>query len=167
VRTQRRSTCAPVIRMNGCSMRFSRLPRRPEKPDAGKVYCFRKNQRVPRRRRIKRRIARPGVESSEVVWSVLIGFRAHIALLNHMRRLIICYERYNDITNAFYRPGIYSSASARRNTGFDRVPVHGLCRISGEPVPGGPKNVNRQLPKVGNAHSTASEASLCHFPATP
>ncbi len=79
--------------------------RRPEKLHADKGYRSRKNQRALGRRRIKSRIARPGIESSETLGRYRWVVERTIAWLNQMRRLIIRYERRDDIYDAFHRLG--------------------------------------------------------------
>ena len=79
--------------------------RRPEKLHADKGYRSRKNQRVLRARRIKSRIARPGIESSERLGRHRWVIERTIAWINQMRRLIIRYERRDDIYDAFHQLG--------------------------------------------------------------
>jgi transposase len=78
---------------------------RPEKLHADKAYRSRKNQRVLRRRGIKSRIARPGTESSERLGRHRWVVERTIAWINQMRRLIIRYERRDDIYDAFHQLG--------------------------------------------------------------
>lgn len=78
---------------------------RPEKLHADKGYRSRKNQRVLRLRRIKSRIARPGIESSERLGRHRWVVERTIAWSNQMRRLIIRYERRADIYDGFHQLG--------------------------------------------------------------
>ncbi|HEV2121332.1 MAG TPA: transposase, partial [Chloroflexota bacterium] len=79
--------------------------RRPEKLHADKGYRSRENQRVLRARRIKGRIARPGIESSERLGRHRWVVERTIAWTNQMRRLIIRYERRGDIYDGLHRLG--------------------------------------------------------------
>ncbi len=56
-----------------------------------------------RRRRIQSRIARPGIESSERLGRHRWVVERTIAWTNQMRRLIIRYERRNDIYDGLHR----------------------------------------------------------------
>jgi hypothetical protein len=59
-----------------------------------------------RKRGIKSRIARKGIESSERLSPAPVGGRAHAGVwLNRFRRLTIRYERRADIYEAFLRLG--------------------------------------------------------------
>ena len=76
--------------------------KRPEKLHADKAYDDKKCKRALRRRGIKSRIARKGIESSEKLgrhrWVVE---RTLLAWLAKYRRLTIRYERRDDIHEAF------------------------------------------------------------------
>jgi hypothetical protein len=79
--------------------------KRPEKLHADKAYRSRKNQRALRARRIKSRIARPGVESSERLGRHRWVVERTIAWTDQMRRLLIRYERRADIYDGFHPLG--------------------------------------------------------------
>ncbi len=79
--------------------------RRPEKLHADKAYRSRKNQRALWRRRIKSRIARPGIESSEKLGRHRWVVERTIAWIDQMRRLLIRYERRDDIYDGFHQLG--------------------------------------------------------------
>ncbi len=79
--------------------------RRPEKLHADKGYRWRRNQRVLRRRGIKSRIARPGIESSEKLGRFRWVVERTIAWKDQMRRLGIRYERRDDIYDGFHQLG--------------------------------------------------------------
>jgi len=79
--------------------------RRPDKLHADKAYRSRRNQRVLRKRRIKSRIARPGIESSERLGRHRWVVERTIAWFNQMRRLVIRYERREDIYEGLLRLG--------------------------------------------------------------
>jgi transposase len=79
--------------------------RRPEKLHADKAYRSRKNQGILRRRRIKSRIARPKIESSKKLGRFRWVVERTIAWINQMRRLIIRYERRDDIYDGFHQLG--------------------------------------------------------------
>jgi transposase len=85
--------------------KMGRPRRRPEKLHADKAYRSRKNQEVLRRRGIKSRIARPGIESSKKLGKHRRVVERTYAWVNQMRRLIIRYERRDDIYDAFFRLG--------------------------------------------------------------
>lgn len=85
--------------------KVGRPKRRPEKLHADKGYRSRRNQRVLRRRGIQSRIARPMVDSSETLGKHRWVVERTFAWINQMRRLIIRYERRDDIYNAFYQLG--------------------------------------------------------------
>jgi IS5 family transposase len=75
---------------------------RPEKLHADKAYRSRKNQRVLWARRIKSRIARPGIESSARLGRFRWVVERTIAWLDQMRRLVIRYERRDDVYDEFH-----------------------------------------------------------------
>jgi transposase len=85
--------------------KVGRPRRRPEKLHADKAYRSRKNQRVLWRRHIKSRIARPGIESSEKLGRYRWVVERTIAWLDQMRRLVIRYERRDDIYDGFHQLG--------------------------------------------------------------
>ena len=85
--------------------KVGRPRRRPEKLHADKGDRSRKNQRVLRRRGIQSRIARPKIESSERLGRHRWVVERTIAWINQMRRLIIRYERRDDIYDAFHDLG--------------------------------------------------------------
>ncbi|MBA3968512.1 MAG: IS5 family transposase [Gemmatimonadetes bacterium] len=85
--------------------RRGRPRKRPEKLHAGKGYRSRKNQRVLWARRIKSRIARPGIESSERLGRHRWVVERSIAWLDQMRRLTIRYEQRPDIYDGFHQLG--------------------------------------------------------------
>ena len=82
-----------------------RVRRRPEKLHADKAYRSRKNQQVLHRRGIKSRIARPKIESSQRLGRHRWGVERTFAWINQMRRLIIRYERRDDIYEALHQLG--------------------------------------------------------------
>jgi transposase len=79
--------------------------KRPKKLHADKAYRSRKNQRVLWRRRIKSRIARPGIESSKKLGRFRWVVERTLAWENQMRRLIIRYERRDDIYEGLHQLG--------------------------------------------------------------
>jgi transposase len=85
--------------------KVGRPRRRPEKLYADTGYRSRKNQRALWRRGIKSRIARPGVESSERLGRHRWVVERSIAWLDQMRRLVIRYERRDDIYDGFHQLG--------------------------------------------------------------
>lgn len=85
--------------------KLGRPRQRPQKLHADKAYRSRKNQAVLRRRGIKSRIARPGVESSQRLGRHRWVVERTIAWLNQKRKLIIRYERRDDIYEALHRIG--------------------------------------------------------------
>jgi transposase len=85
--------------------KVGRPRRRPGKLHADKAYRSRRNQGVLRRRRIKSRIARPKIESSEKLGRFRWVVERTIAWMDQMRRLLIRYERRNDIYHGFYDLG--------------------------------------------------------------
>ncbi len=79
--------------------------KRPEKLHADKAYDDKKCAQALRRRGIKRRIARKGIESSEKLgWHRWVVERT-LAWLAKYRRLTIRYERRDDIHEAFLHLG--------------------------------------------------------------
>ena len=79
--------------------------RRPDKLHADKGYRSRRNQRILWARGIKSRIARPKQESSKRLGRHRWVVERTFAWLNQMRRLIIRYERRDDIHEALLRLG--------------------------------------------------------------
>ena len=79
--------------------------KRPEKLHADKAYDDKKCARVLRKRGIKRRIARRGVESSEKLGRHRWVVERTLAWLTKYRRLTIRYERRDDIHEAFLHLG--------------------------------------------------------------
>jgi transposase len=81
-------------------------PRRcPEKLHADKAYDDKKCKRALRRRAIKSRIARKGIESSEKLGRHRRVVERTLAWLSKYRRLTIRYERRDDIHEAFLHLG--------------------------------------------------------------
>jgi transposase len=78
---------------------------RPDKLHADKAYDMPRCRRVLRRRHIKARIARKGVESSERLGRHRWVVERTLAWLNRFRRLTIRYERRDDIHEAFLSLG--------------------------------------------------------------
>lgn len=78
-----------------------RSRRRPDKLHADKAYDHRRCRAVLRRRGIKARIARRGVESSQRLGKHRWVVERTLAWLNRFRRLTIRYERRADIHQAF------------------------------------------------------------------
>ncbi len=79
--------------------------KRPEKLHADKAYDDKKCARVLRKRGIKRRIARKGIESSEKLGRHRWVVERTLAWLARYRRLTIRYERRDDIHEAFLHLG--------------------------------------------------------------
>ena len=75
--------------------------RRPAKLHADKAYDFRRCRQACRRRGIKARIARRGVESSQKLGRHRWVVERTFAWLNRFRRLTIRYERRLDIHHTF------------------------------------------------------------------
>jgi transposase len=75
--------------------------RRPEKLYADKGYDFPRCRRFLRKRGIKARIARRGVESSETLGRHRWVVERTLAWLSRCRRLCVRYERRADIHEAF------------------------------------------------------------------
>jgi len=75
--------------------------RRPEKLHADKGYDFPRCRRFLRKRGIKARIARRGVESSERLGRHRWVVERTLAWLSRCRRLCVRYERRADIHEAF------------------------------------------------------------------
>jgi len=79
--------------------------KRPEKLHADKAYDDKKCAQALRRRGIKRRIARKGIESSEKLGRHRWVVERTLAWLAKYRRLTIRYERRDDIHEAFLHLG--------------------------------------------------------------
>src|SRR5918993_844192 len=79
--------------------------RRPEKLHADKAYDDKKCKATLRRRGIKSRIARKGIESSEKLGPHRWVVERTLAWLSKYRRLAIRYERRDDIHEAFLHLG--------------------------------------------------------------
>jgi transposase len=79
--------------------------RRPEKLHADKAYDDKKCKGTLRRRGIKSRIARKGIESSEKLGRYRWVVELTLAWLSKYRRLAIRYERRDDIHEAFLHLG--------------------------------------------------------------
>jgi transposase len=75
--------------------------RRPRKLHADKGYSSAKNRRACRRRGIQPRIARPGIESSEKLGRHRWKVERSLAWLHRFRRLLIRWERRDDIHLGF------------------------------------------------------------------
>ena len=91
---------ALLNRVPGVLTPTGRRRRRPHKLHADKAYDHRKCRRALRRRHIRSRIARVGIESSE-----RLGRHSWVertfAWLNQFPRLTIRYERRRDLHEAF------------------------------------------------------------------
>jgi transposase len=85
--------------------RFGRPRRRPEKLHADKAYDARHCRTYLRKRGIKSRIARRGLESSERLGRHRWVVERTLAWLNRFRRLAIRYERRADIHEALVQLG--------------------------------------------------------------
>ena len=79
--------------------------KRPEKLHADKAYDDKKCRRTLRKRGIKSRIARKGIESSEKLGRHRWVVERTLAWLAKYRRLTIRYERRDDIHEAFLHLG--------------------------------------------------------------
>lgn len=79
--------------------------KRPAKLHADKAYDDKKCAQALRKRGIKRRIARKGVESSEKLGRHRWVVERTLAWLAKYRRLAIRYERHDDIHEAFLHLG--------------------------------------------------------------
>jgi transposase len=85
--------------------RLGRPRRRPEKLHADKAYDARHCRTYLRKRGIKSRIARKGIDSSERLGRHRWVVERTLAWLNRFRRLAIRYERRVDIHQAFLQLG--------------------------------------------------------------
>ena len=79
--------------------------RRPAKLHADKGYDYRRCRQALRRRHIKGRIARRGVDSGERLGRHRWVVERTLARLNRYRRLTVRYERREDIHRAFLSLG--------------------------------------------------------------
>ena len=79
--------------------------KRPEKLHADKAYDDKKCKAALRKRGIKSRIARKGIESTEKLGQHRWVVERTLAWLAKYRRLTIRYERRDDIHEAFLHPG--------------------------------------------------------------
>ncbi len=79
--------------------------KRPEKLHADKAYDFPRCRKALRKRRVKARIARRGVDSSERLGRHRWVVERTLAWLARYRRLAVRYERGADIHEAFLRLG--------------------------------------------------------------
>jgi transposase len=79
--------------------------KRPAKLHADKAYDIPRCRRCLRRRRIRGRIARKGVESSQRLGRHRWVIERTLAWLNQFRRLTIRYERRQEIHEAFLTLG--------------------------------------------------------------
>ena len=75
--------------------------RRPGKLHADKAYDSRENRALLRRRHIRPRLARRGRESSERLGRFRWVVERDFAWLHRNRRLLIRYERYPELHDAF------------------------------------------------------------------
>ena len=82
-----------------------RSRKRPKKLHADKGYDFGRCRKALRKRGIKARIARRGVESSERLGRHRWVVERTLAWLNRYRRLTVRYERRADIHEAFLHLG--------------------------------------------------------------
>lgn len=89
----------PIKQPNG------RRRKRPDKLHADKAYDIPRCRRALSRRRIRVRIARKGVDSSERLGRHRWVIERTLAWLNRYRRLTIRYERRADIHQAFLTLG--------------------------------------------------------------
>ncbi|MDP9426254.1 MAG: IS5 family transposase [Actinomycetota bacterium] len=92
----------PIRRPAGSS---GRPRKRPEKLHADKAYDFPRCRKALRKRRVKARIARRGVDSSERLGRHRWVVERTLAWLARYRRLAVRYERRADIHEAFLRLG--------------------------------------------------------------
>ena len=91
--------------IKGFRGRPGRPRKRPEKLHADKAYDDKKCARALRKRGIKRRIARKGVESSKKLGRHRWVVERTLSWLAKYRRLTIRYERRDDIHEAFLSLG--------------------------------------------------------------
>ena len=97
---------ADAIRpIHGQRGRPGRPRKRPEKLHADKGYDFPRCRKALRKRGIKGRIARRGVDSSERLGRYRWVVERTLSWLNRFRRLEVRYERRDDIHQAFLELG--------------------------------------------------------------
>ena len=92
----------PIKRPRG---RPGRPRKRPKKLHADKGYDFPRCRKALRRRGIKARIARRGIDSSERLGRHRWVVERTLAWLSRYRRLVVRYERRSDIHEAFLHLG--------------------------------------------------------------
>ena len=92
--------------------------RRPARLHADKGYDYRRCRQALRRRRIKSRIARRGVERSDRLGRHRWVVERTLAWLNRYRRLTVRYERRADIHQAFLSLGCALICWNRLQDGF-------------------------------------------------
>jgi len=93
---------SPIRRPSG---RPGRTRKRPEKLHADKGYDFARCRQALRKRGIRCRIARRGIESSERLGCHRWVVERTLAWLNRYRRLKVRYERRADVHQAFLSLG--------------------------------------------------------------
>ncbi len=91
--------------IHGQRGRPGRPRKRPEKLHADKGYDFPRCRKALRKRGIKGRIARRGVDSSERLGRYRWVVERTLSWLNRFRRLEVRYERRDDIHQAFLELG--------------------------------------------------------------
>ncbi len=91
--------------IHGQRGRPGRPRKRPEKLHADKGYDFPRCRKALRKRGIKGRIARRGVDSSERLGRYRWVVERTLSWLNRFRRLKVRYERRDDIHQAFLELG--------------------------------------------------------------
>lgn len=89
----------PILRPSG------QRRKRPAKLHADKAYDIPRCRRFLRRRGIRVRIARKGIESSQRLGRYRWVVERTLAWLNQFRRLTIRYERHQEIHEAFLSLG--------------------------------------------------------------
>ena len=95
-------TIEPIKRRRG---RPGRPRKRPKKLHADKGYDFPRCRKALRKRGIKARIARRGIDSSERLGRHRWVVERTLAWLSRYRRLSVRYERRDDIHEAFLHLG--------------------------------------------------------------
>lgn len=93
---------SPIRRPRG---RPGRQRKRPKKLHADKGYDFARCRQALRKRRIRPRIARRGIESSERLGTHRWVVERTLAWLNRYRRLKVRFERRADVHQAFLSLG--------------------------------------------------------------
>lgn len=94
-----------VAAIKGSRVRPGRPRRRPKKQHADKGYDFPRGREALRKRGIKARIARRGIDSSERLGRHRWVVECTLALLARYRRLSVRYERRANIHEAFLHLG--------------------------------------------------------------